>query len=140
MIETVRLLIWVHTGYDCTRWGELDDVLMGSPEGWRALREVSLSFHVIRTVRHGLDKAFRDPPMTKLVESKRVQFNFDVKAFPPTWRKHLNIEFRETLQKKENGNSLEVRCSLNDRCEKNPSYTAESLTTRTSCIYAYYTH
>ena len=41
VIERIELLIWVYPGFDCTRWGELDDILMGSPEGWPALRKVS---------------------------------------------------------------------------------------------------
>jgi hypothetical protein len=82
MVETIELLIWLHPGYDCTRWGELDDVLMGSPDGWPALREVSLRFNVIKTSRNDSDKALRELPMTKLVESKRVQFNFQVEEFP----------------------------------------------------------
>ena len=81
VVETIKLLVWVHPGYDCTRWGELDDVLMGSPEAWPALREVSLSFHVIMASRDGSDKALRELPMTKLVESKRVQFDFEVREF-----------------------------------------------------------
>jgi hypothetical protein len=82
VVETIELLIWVHPGYDCRRWGELDDVLMRSPEGWPALREVSLSFNAVKTSRDDSDKALRELPMTKLVESKRVQFDFQVKVFP----------------------------------------------------------
>ena len=84
VVETIELLIWVQSGfYDCTRWGELDDVLMGSPEGWPTLRKVSLSFNVAktRTSRDDTEKALRELPMTKLVESKRVQFNFRVAIF-----------------------------------------------------------
>ena len=78
VIETIKLLIWVHPDCDCTRWGELDDVLMGSPEGWPALREVSLSFLVIITSR--AYKVLRELPMIKLKESNRVQFDFEVTA------------------------------------------------------------
>ena len=82
VVETIELLIWVYSGYDCTRWGELDDVLMGSPEGWPALRKVSLSFNVTKPQSsRDTDKALRELPMTKLVESKRVQFDFRVATF-----------------------------------------------------------
>jgi hypothetical protein len=76
VVETIELLIWVKY-HDFTRLGELDDIL-GSPEGsgWPALREVSLSFIVSE---NDSDKALRNLPMTKLVESKRVQFDFQVK-------------------------------------------------------------
>ena len=84
VIETIKLLIWVHPDCDCTRWGELDDVLMGSPEGWPALREVSLSFLVIITSRDDsyitTYKVLRELPMIKLKESNRVQFDFEVTA------------------------------------------------------------
>ena len=84
VIETIKLLIWVHPDCDCTRWGELDDVLMGSPEGWPALREVSLSFLVIITSRDDsyitTYKVLRELPMIKLKESNRVQFDFEVMA------------------------------------------------------------
>ena len=81
VVETIGIsILLVNPGpnYDCTRWGELDDVLMGSPDDWPALNEVSLFFDVIMISRDGSDKALRELPMTKLVESKRVQFNFDV--------------------------------------------------------------
>ena len=78
VVETIELVIWVQPGYDCTRWGELDDILMGSSGGWPALRKVSLSFYVIRSSGDDLDKALQELPMTKLVESKRVEFNFMV--------------------------------------------------------------
>jgi hypothetical protein len=56
---------------------------MGSPEGWPALRKVSLLFDV-STACYREDekmiKALRELPMTKLAESKRVQFEFEVKA------------------------------------------------------------
>ena len=75
VVETIELLIWVFPGCDCARWGELDDVLMGSPEGWPALRKVSLLFKVFDS-----DKTLRELPMTKLVESERVQFDFEVRV------------------------------------------------------------
>jgi hypothetical protein len=83
-VETIKLRIWVKQGYDCTRWGELDDVLMGSPEGWPVLRNVFLSFLVIMTSRHDSDKALRELLMTKLVESKQVEFEFKVRVFHVT--------------------------------------------------------
>ena len=51
VVETIMLLVHIRVqqGYDCTRWGELDNVLMGSPEGWLALRNVSLTFHLTVT-------------------------------------------------------------------------------------------
>jgi hypothetical protein len=79
VVETIELLIWIYPGYhNFTRWGELDDIL-GSPEGsgWPALREVSLSFIVSED---DSDKALRELSMTKLIESKRVQFDFQVKG------------------------------------------------------------
>jgi hypothetical protein len=82
VVKRIKLWIWVQPGYDCTRWGELDDVLMGSPEGWPALREVSLLFHGFKSSGNDSDnKALRELPMTKLVESKRVQFNFNVNTW-----------------------------------------------------------
>ena len=83
VVETIELVIWVQPGYDCTRWGELDDILMGSSGGWPALRKVYLSFFVIRSSRakkkrDDLDKALQELPMIKLVESKQVEFNFEV--------------------------------------------------------------
>ena len=80
VVEAIKLKFWILEGYDCTRWDELDDVLMGSPEGWPALREVSLSFYGFLSVRVDdlEDKALRELPMTKLVESERVKFKFNV--------------------------------------------------------------
>ena len=80
VVERIKLVILVHPGYDCTRWGcELDDILMGSPEGWPALRKVSLILDVVGASRGSInDKALRELPMTKLVESKRVQFDLNV--------------------------------------------------------------
>ena len=89
VVETIKLVIMVHPGCDCTQWSELDDVLMGFPEGWPALRKVSLSFHIVTTFEDDLssdysssDKALRELPMTKLVESKQVQFDFEVTEIP----------------------------------------------------------
>ena len=76
VVERITLLIWLRPGYNCTRWGELDDVLMGSPEGWPALREVYLSFIGFMSSNNG--EAIRELSMTKLVESERVQFKYDV--------------------------------------------------------------
>jgi len=80
VVETIKLAILVYPGYDCTRWGcELDDILMGSPEGWPALKKVSLKLDVVGASRGSVkDKALRELPMTKLVESKRVQFDLNV--------------------------------------------------------------
>ena len=47
MIERIKLPISVNPGCasDCsTRWSELDNVLMGSPEGWPALASVEGGF------------------------------------------------------------------------------------------------
>ena len=89
VVETIKLLIWVHPGYDCTGWGELDDILMGSPKGWPALRKVSLSLGVVGVSRDDLIKALRELPMTKLVESKWVQFDFQVR-----WRFYGDIIYK----------------------------------------------
>ena len=81
VIETIMLVISAYPGTDCTRWGELDDVLMGSPEGWPALRKVSLSLIAVRTYADTSDELFKELrglSMTKLMESKRVQFDFQV--------------------------------------------------------------
>ena len=56
-------------------------MLMGSPEGWPALREVSLSFIGFMSSRDG--KAIQELSMTKLAESERVQFKFDVMLLRP---------------------------------------------------------
>jgi hypothetical protein len=78
LVKTIKLLIWVYAGnHGCTRWGELDDVL-GSPEGWPALKEVSLLLYVMGASRNNLDKTLRELPMTKLAESKRVHFQMNV--------------------------------------------------------------
>ena len=80
VVETINLEISVQPGYNCTRWGELDDVLMGSPEGWPALKKVSILFNVRTTSKREL-KALRKIPMTKLVESKQVEFDFEVSHY-----------------------------------------------------------
>ena len=78
-------LTWLHSGwYDSTRWGELDDVLMGSPEDWPALRVVSLSLgvHTVHTFEDDdTDKAVELPTMTKLVESNRVKLDIDITRY-----------------------------------------------------------
>jgi hypothetical protein len=86
VVETINLRIRIRdTYYKCTRWDQLDDVLMGSPEGWPALRKVSISFIFTLDRRAGDDPddvpRELELPMTKLVESKRVQFDFKVRAF-----------------------------------------------------------
>ena len=75
-VETIELLVWLSGSFDCTRWGELDDVLMGSPEDWPALRKVSLSFKLRSSVNNL--NALRRLPMTKLMENKRVEFDFQL--------------------------------------------------------------
>ena len=85
VVETIKLQVWVRSGfYDCTRWGELDNVLMGSPESWPALKSVTLMLN-LNTKTSGddsdSDRALRELSMTKLVESKRVQFDFRVWEF-----------------------------------------------------------
>ena len=82
VVETIKLMIWVCPGNDCTRWGKLDDVLMRSPEGWPVLRKVSLSVNVVGTYTDGSDKVVEELQelfMTKLMESKRVQFDYQVR-------------------------------------------------------------
>ena len=85
VVETIKLTIWVSPGNDCTRWGELDDILMGSPEGWPALKKVSLTVNVegtyTGTYMDSPDKVveeLQEISMIKLMESKRVQFDFQV--------------------------------------------------------------
>ena len=79
VVETIKLVIWVYPGSGYTRWGELDDVLMGSPEGWPALRKVSLSLDIVGDYRHGSAvEELQNLYMIKLMESKRVQFDFQV--------------------------------------------------------------
>ena len=83
VLKAIKLSFWIQEGYDCTRWGELDDVLMGSPEGWPALREVSLSFTLTsESKRDDCDcfEELRKLPMTKLVESERVKFKFNIES------------------------------------------------------------
>ena len=83
VVETIKLAIWVYPDSDCTGWGELDDVLMGSPEGWPALRKVSLSLNISGLLwpTDGLDivEELEKLSLTKLMESKRVQFDFQVR-------------------------------------------------------------
>ena len=50
VVETINLDIIVWSSYNRTRWGELDDIL-GSPEGWPALKEVDILFNVV-TLSH----------------------------------------------------------------------------------------
>ena len=82
VVETINLRIRIqHANYDFTRWDELDDVLMGSPEGWPVLRKVSILFIFFMTSRDDPDEVPLELPMTKLVESKRVEFEFKARAF-----------------------------------------------------------
>ncbi|KAF8805819.1 hypothetical protein BYT27DRAFT_7191978 [Phlegmacium glaucopus] len=92
MFETIKLVIWVDASCDCKRgdeWGELDNILMRSPEDWPALKEVSLLIGVIKDDDSELDdddleEALKRLPVTqftKLVESKRVQFKFAVEPY-----------------------------------------------------------
>ncbi|KAF8805818.1 hypothetical protein BYT27DRAFT_7191977, partial [Phlegmacium glaucopus] len=92
MFETIKLVIWIDFGSDCKRgdkWGELDNVLMRSPEDWPALKEVSLSISVIKYDDSELDddnleEALKRLPMTqftKLVESRRIQFKFAAEPY-----------------------------------------------------------
>ena len=81
VVETIKLMISVYPCSDwtrCTGWGELDDVLMGSPEGWPALRKVSLSVNVVGIYTGGLVEGLQESYMTKLMESKRVQFDLRI--------------------------------------------------------------
>ena len=90
VVETIKLKVEVNPGNDCinTRWGELDDVLMGSPEGWPALRKVSLLVDIFGTsntmdVSYDLAEELRKISMAKLTESERVQFDFQVRVHGP---------------------------------------------------------
>ena len=80
VVETINLTVWVPSDYDLTEWDELDDVFMGSPEGWPALREFSLLFGILSTSEDDdPHKEVREfPTMTKLVESQRVQYDVDI--------------------------------------------------------------
>ena len=85
VIETIKLQLWVPSDYDYTGWGELHDVLLGSPEDWPALRGVTLSFAILTTSKDDSDRvkvARKLLALTKLVESKRVRFDFEVMMFP----------------------------------------------------------
>ena len=75
VVETINLEILV-TG-DCSRLGELDDVLMGFPGGWPALRKVSILLIVVMPSNNEL-KALQGIPFAKLVESKRVEFDLEL--------------------------------------------------------------
>ena len=82
VVETFNLKIWTFPGFDGTKLGVLDDVLMGSPEDWPALRKVSLSLNVVGISRSRDSKMverLRELSMTKLMESKRVQFDYQVR-------------------------------------------------------------
>ena len=78
-IETIEILIWVQplVGWGGKRWCELQEVIIGSLEGWPALRNVSLSVHVI--IYDPEDKGFEEIYITKLVESKQLLFELEVK-------------------------------------------------------------
>ena len=84
VVETIDLAVWVPSDYDYTGWEELDDVLLGSPDGWPALRKVSLLFGIASDLTSDsedddLDKTVpKLPNMTKLVESKRVLFDIKI--------------------------------------------------------------
>ena len=79
VVETIKLVISVYPGSGFTRWGELDNVLMGSPEGWPALRKVSLSLDIVGDYKDGSAvEELQNLYMIKLMESKRVQFDFQV--------------------------------------------------------------
>ena len=90
VVETIELKITIEVGPGNinTQWGELDDILMGSPEGWPALRKVSLLVDIFGTsntmdVSYDLAKELRKISMAKLTESKRVQFDFQVRVHGP---------------------------------------------------------
>ena len=80
VVETIKLLISVYPGCNCTRWDELDDVLMGSPEGWPALKKVFLLLDILGEYRdRSVVEELQELYMTKLMESKRVQFDLQVR-------------------------------------------------------------
>ena len=81
VVETINLMIWTFSSFDGTKLGELDDVLMGSLEDWPALRKVSLSLNIVGTSRSrdNVVEKLRELTMTKLMESNRVQFDFQVR-------------------------------------------------------------
>ena len=83
VVETIELKITMEVapGNINTQWGELDDILMGSPEGWPALRKVFLRVDICGVsdnmdVSYEVAKELRKSSMAKLMESKRVQFDF----------------------------------------------------------------
>ena len=79
VVKTIELT-WPHSDWhDCMRWVELDDVLMGSPKDWPALREVSLSLSFDEPEDVNTDMAVRRLlSMTRLEKSKRVKFDFNI--------------------------------------------------------------
>ena len=81
VVETINLMIRTFPSFDGTRLGELDDVLMGSHEDWPALRKVSLSLNIVGTSRSrdNVVEKLQESTMTKLMESNRVQFDFQVR-------------------------------------------------------------
>ena len=90
VVEIINLRILIRQeDFYCSQWDELDDVL-GSPEGWPALRKVFISFIFIMASKDDNPDEVDDPddevprelPMTKLVENKRVQFDFKTRVFP----------------------------------------------------------
>ena len=84
IVKTIQLRIWVKSGrYNCTRWAMLDDILLGSPQDWPALTNVSIKFLLTNSPGEDSDKELRELPMTKLMQSNRVQFDSSVFR---TWR------------------------------------------------------
>ncbi|KAF8811373.1 hypothetical protein BYT27DRAFT_7336357 [Phlegmacium glaucopus] len=84
-VKTIKLVIrGVQVGYDCRQWGKLDKILMGSPEGWPALRKVSLEVDVKKFCGPYFDdgettiKKLLLTQLTMLVESKKVKFRCHV--------------------------------------------------------------
>ncbi|KAF8814295.1 hypothetical protein BYT27DRAFT_7130101 [Phlegmacium glaucopus] len=91
-VETIKVVVWIDLGCDCKRgdeWGELDNVLMRSPEDWPALKGVSLFIKVVKYHDSRMDddnlqgalKRLLVTQFTKLVESKQVQFKFSVDGY-----------------------------------------------------------
>ena len=79
-IETIEILIWVQplVGWGSKRWCELQKLIIGSLEGWPALKRVSLLVQVI--IYDSEDKGFEEMYMTKLVESKQLLFEIDFRS------------------------------------------------------------